>query len=153
MVEVTDMSLDLVTRVPEWERQAEVFERKARALRQMAEAVRVLNGDADRLFGVDEPRPVGTNQYPTREGPRGRDAVRRIVEQRPGEWLVKEIKRVNRENGWPSSDSNIETAVSRMARGGEAVKVPGRKGLYRFGVVTLTPPEIAEDAGEEVRAA
>lgn len=129
------MSADLLSRVPEWEREAEVFEQKARALRQMIEAVQVLNGDAARLLLLDSERPaVGTNQHPTGKGPRGRQAVRAIVSERPGTWLVKDIKRINRERGWPSDDNGIVTAVLRMAKAGEAEKIRGRRGLYRFGV-------------------
>jgi hypothetical protein len=128
------MSADLLSRIPDWEREAEVFEQKARALRQMVEAVRVLNGDAARLLLFEVERPVGTNQYATGNGPRGRQAVRAIVTERPGAWLVKDIKRINRERGWPSADDGIEQAVSRMARAGEAIKVRGRRGLYRFGI-------------------
>jgi hypothetical protein len=131
-----------------------VFERKALALRQMAEAVRVLNGDAERLLAVTHVRtsPVvvtqpalGTNQYPTDIGPRGRTAVRMIVAERPGEWFVRDIKRINRERGWPTDDSGIETAVFRMAKAGEAVKIRGRKGLYRFGAEA--PDEAVTDEG------
>jgi hypothetical protein len=142
------MSTDLLSRIPEWERQADIFEQKAHALRQMAEAVRVLNGDAARLFAVEAAGGIqaegtldekhggrlGINQYSTAHGPRGREAVRQIVADRPGLWLVKDIKRINRERGWPSDDAGIETAVIRMAKKGDAVKVRGRKGVYTFGM-------------------
>jgi hypothetical protein len=128
------MAIDLVERVPEWEREAETYEQKARALRQMIDAVRVLNGDAARLFAV----PVAvaesgtrTNQYAPDEGPRGRDAVRRIVSERPGIWRVADIKSEVRRRGWPSSGAAIETAIKRLNSDGEAVWV-GR-GAYRFG--------------------
>ena len=134
------MSQDLLSRIPEWEREAEVFERKAHALRQLIESVRVLNGDAARLFALPETRPVGANQYPTGKGPRGRDAVRAIVATRPGRWLIKDIKRVNRDNGWPSDDNGIETAVIRMAKAGECVKIPGRRGYYDFGGAASSAP-------------
>jgi hypothetical protein len=130
------MSQDLLSRIPQWENEAEVFERKAHALRQLIESVRVLNGDAERLFALHEASPVpavGRNQYPTSQGPRGREAVRAIVAARPGSWLVRDIKRVNSANGWPSDDAGIETAVIRMAKKGECVKIPGRRGLYKFG--------------------
>src|SRR5438876_641949 len=127
MVGGDGMSQDLLSRIPDWEREADVFEQKARAPRQLVEAVRVLNGDAPRLLGLgDSARStVGTNQYATDEGPRGREAVRQIVAERPGVWRVSEIKQVNRERGWPSHDEGIETAVIRMAKAGEAVKLVG----------------------------
>ena len=146
------MSTDLLSRIPEWEREAEVFEQKARALRQMADAVRVLNGDAARLFGEETVAGVRTNQYPTDRGPRGREAVRRITSERPGKWLVKDIKRINREFGWPSSDDSIVTAVVRMAAAGEATKIPGRKGLYEFGITRTEVRSPVTGATSEGRA-
>jgi len=140
------METDLLARVPEWEREAARFEQKAHALRQMIEAVRVLNGDAARLFGVTTATP-GVNQYSTEVGPRGRDAVRRITSQRPGVWLVRDIKRINRENGWPSSDSSMETAVARLAAAGEAEKVSGKKGMYRFGAEAPSEAVTTEEGG------
>jgi hypothetical protein len=123
------MPIDLLDRIPEWEREAERFEAKARALRQMVESVQVLNGDANRILGLGE--ISRTNQYSTAEGPRGRDAVRRITSERPGIWRVADIKKVNRERGWPSNDTALETAVVRLAANGEAVKI--KKGTYSFG--------------------
>ena len=127
------MSHDLLLRIPQWEREAESFERKAHALRQLIESVRVLNGDAARLFDLPEvdaaPDP---SPKPEEEGPRGRAAVRAIIAGRPGAWLVRDIKRINRENGWPSDDAGIETAVIRMARSGECIKIKGRRGFYDF---------------------
>ncbi len=148
---MTVMENDLLARVPEWEREAARFEQKAQALRQMVEAVRVLNGDAARLFGATASTPV-VNQYSTEAGPRGREAVRRITAERPGVWLIRDIKRINRENGWPSSDSSMETAVARLAASGEAVKVPGRKGAYRFGP-EIGPRATSEGIGQGVRLA
>jgi len=149
------MNTDLLSRIPDWTREAEVFEQKAHALRQMIEAVLVLNGDANRLFAVDVAvggSRLGVNQYPTNQGPRGREAVRQITAERPGEWLVKDIKQVNRHRRWPSNDASIETAVVRMAKDGEATKIRGRKGLYRFGTPTESVPRgTGAGANEEVR--
>jgi hypothetical protein len=124
------METDLVTRIPEWEREAVKFEEKARALRQLIEAVQVLNGDAARLLSVRS--LSGSNQYSNESGPRGRDAVRQITAERPGLWFIRDIKKINRERGWPSKDGSIETAVFRMSQKGEAHSA-GKKGLYRFG--------------------
>jgi hypothetical protein len=133
------METDLLARVPEWEREADVFEEKARALRQMAEAVRVLNGDAARLFALPAPT-AAVNQYATGRGPRGREAVRAIVSERPGRWFVRDIKQINRQRRWPSDDAGIETAVIRMAKAGEAKRIAGRRGYYDFGALAPTGP-------------
>lgn len=142
-LEVTTMPLDLLHRIPEWEKEAARFEEKARALRQMIDSVRVLNGDAARILALGAVQR--TNQYSTDEGPRGRDAVRRITAESPGEWRVADIKRINRERGWPSTDSALDTAVARLAASGFAVKV--KKGTYRFGAEAPTEAVTDEEGG------
>lgn len=137
------MPSDLLDRIPEWEKEAERFEEKARALRQMVESVRVLNGDAARILALGDVRR--TNQYSTDEGPRGREAVRRITAEKPGLWRVADIKRVNRERGWPSSDTALETAVARLAADGLAVKV--KKGTYKFGADAPNEAVTHEEGG------
>jgi hypothetical protein len=124
------MSSDLLDRLPQWELEADALEAKARALRQMVEAVRVLNGDAARLF--DQIHSNGLRTYPGEPKPRGREAVRRIVSERPGIWRVQEIKQQVKDRGWPSSPSAIETAVKRLSLDGEAKWVS--RGVYQFGL-------------------
>ena len=118
---MTEAQIDLVSLIPEWEREAQDFEAraegmlaKAAALRQMVESVRVLNGDASRLFQLAiEPSPAPfpvlprTTRFDPKDGPRGRDAVRLIVGERPGVWKARDIKRINAERGWPSGVWNI----------------------------------------------
>jgi hypothetical protein len=149
---MTETQIDLVSLIPEWEREAESFESraaellaKAAALRQMVESVRVLNGDASRLFqfALDPAQtdvdvvPVlpRTSRFDPKDGPRGRDAVRRIVAERPGVWKVRDIKRISASRGWPSPPSALETAVQRLERDGEATRLG--KGVYRFGTTAL----------------
>jgi hypothetical protein len=146
---MTETKIDLVGLIPEWEKEAESFETraagmlaKAGALRQMVESVRVLNGDASRLFQLAiEPSPAALPTLPRKrrfdpkDGPRGRDAVRRIVGERPGVWKVRDIKTINAERGWPSKPSSLETAVQRLEKDGEAVRLA--KGVYRFGQPAL----------------
>ena len=122
------MTDDLLDRLPELERQAEECERQARALRQIIEGVRALNGDAAHVLGL--PSETGRNQYTPAAGPRGRSAVREIVSERPGDWKLKAIKSEVRQRGWPSSPEAVDTAVKRMHADGEAVRVG--HGIYRF---------------------
>jgi hypothetical protein len=128
------MPADFIARLPELEQAAKEHERKARALRQIIEGVRALNGDAVRLLSNEtEGGADRVNQYKPEDGPRGREAVRQIVAERPGIWRVADIKREVQLRGWPSPMTAIDTAVARMAAAGEAEKIPGRKGLYKFG--------------------
>jgi hypothetical protein len=69
---------DLITRLPDLEREAEEYESRARALRQIVAGVRALNGDAE---GITDQRFVEQNgtvfvaSPMDDDGPRGRDAV------------------------------------------------------------------------------
>ena len=128
---------DLTHKIPEWEREAQEHERKAHALRQIIEGVRALNGDAGRLFGfTPKPAVVAPERYRSDDGPRGRDAVRRIAAERPGTWKVKDMKAEIIARGWPDPGTGTEAAMKRLAASGEATKVG--QGLYRF-----DPPSVA----------
>ena len=133
------MTTDLLARIPDLEREAQEYERKAHALRQIIEGVRALNGDASRLFPPPTPvvqsRTVVATRFPREDGPRGREAVRLIVSQRPGVWKLVDIKREVQRRGWPSSSAAIDTAVGRLQKDGEASWV--KKGVYRFVVPAL----------------
>jgi hypothetical protein len=123
------MTVDLIDRLPELEREATEYERKARAIRQIIEGVRTLNGDAARLLST--PPPFGdADTTPPDCLPRGREAVRLIVATRPGVWRVRDIKAENSRRGWPSSVGSIETAVQRLEISGLAKRL--RKGVYDF---------------------
>jgi hypothetical protein len=119
--------MELFERLPELEVQAEDFERKARALRQIIEGVKALNGDAAALLDS----PLHINGGPGDKPPVGRDAVRRIVADRPGVWKVKDIKREAKARGFPISAAGVEKAVMRLAETGEAHREG--YGAYRFG--------------------
>jgi hypothetical protein len=144
------MSSDLIARLPEWEAEADQHDQKARALRQLIDAVRILNGDAERLLTLS---PNGDS--PPEGFPRGREAVRRITRERPGIWRVRDIKAEVVKRGWPSSASAIETAVKRLQIDGEAEWI--KKGHYRFGgeVEPVFDPTLGteSEATEEVRTA
>ena len=139
------MTIDLLAQIPEWEREASSHERKARALRQIIEGVRTLNGDAARLFGIDALMAASSLSEEPAEAPRGRAAVRRIVAERPGPWKVIEIKRQIQMRGWPYSASGVEAACRRLVADGEAERIT--KGVYRFGAHA---PDVTD---EEVLAA
>jgi hypothetical protein len=139
---------DLTAKLPEWEREAQEHERKARALRQIIEGVRALNGDAARLFGVQvaTQRASSTPVVPA-DVPRGRAAVRRIAAERPGVWKVSEMKAEIIARGWGDPGTGTEAAMKRLAASGEAEKIG--HGTYRFGPINGSNELIpATEAGE-----
>ena len=124
------MAIDLVTRVPEWEAQAEEYERKAQALRQIVAGVRALNGEAQIILGSPVP-----NAAPDIVRPRGRTAVLELLAERePGvDWQLAEIKRILIEREWAPSEKAVEVAVKRTVSDGNVEPVGhDRSGIYRL---------------------
>lgn len=141
------MKEQLLAQLPGMEQEAEALERRADAIRQIVSGIRALNGEVSlTLFnnpGRDShengPRSNGNGHETGEDGPRGREAVRLIMAERPGNWTIKRIKATIKERGWPSSPKAIETAVHRLHRDGTVIWV--RKGVYKLA-----------DEGEEVAA-
>src|SRR5215208_2672952 len=102
--EVQPMTVDLAARVPLWEQEADEYERRARALRQMVAAVRMLNGEANEVLtsrSFDAHRTTFEIAPRTPNAPRGPTAVLQIMFDRPGyEWKVVELKREMLRRGW-----------------------------------------------------
>ena len=126
------MTADLLARLPEMERQARDHELRAQALRQIIAAVRALNGHAAE---VTDPRFVEQNgtvfvaQPLDESGPRGREAVLRVMAEDPGrEWKVIELKRELLRRGWAPTPKAVEATISRMREAGELQ--PSRYGHY-----------------------
>jgi hypothetical protein len=144
--EVAVMTTDLTSRVPQMEREAAEHEKKARALRQIIAGIRALNGQAE---GISEPRFVEQNgvvfvaQALARNGPRGRDAVLRVMSERPGHtWKVIELKRDILGRGWSPSPKAVEANLKRMRKTGEVV-CP-RYGYYQL----ASPPFVSATTAE-----
>src|SRR5712691_7577854 len=84
--ELAAVTADLISRLPDMEREAAEHEAKARALRQIIAGIRALNGHAQ---GITEPRFVEQNgtvfvaQALDPAGPRGRQAVLRVMSENP----------------------------------------------------------------------
>jgi hypothetical protein len=124
------MTTDLTARLPDpadLVAEAETLERKAQALRQVAEGIKALNGDAAALLHGAAPERHGNGNG----GPLGQEAVRLIVADHPGVWKVSDLKAEARKRGYPISDTGVEKAVRRMLDAGEAKKAG--YGRYRFG--------------------
>jgi hypothetical protein len=125
---------DLITRLPDLEREAEEYESRARALRQIVAGVRALNGDAE---GITDQRFVEQNgtvfvaSPMDDDGPRGRDAVLKVMSQRPNHiWKVIELKRELLRRGWAPSPKAVEANLKRMRELGD-VECP-RYGYYKL---------------------
>jgi hypothetical protein len=133
-VEEGEMTVDLVARLPEMERQADEHERAARALRQIVAGVRALNGHAAE---ITEPRFVEQNgtvfvaQAQDARGPRGREAILRVMSEDPRRtWKVIELKREILARGWAPSPKAVEANLKRMRELGD-VECP-RYAYYRL---------------------
>lgn len=128
------MTSDLISRLPDLEREADEYEERARALRQIVAGVRALNGDA---HDIREPRFVEQNGTVfvasplDAAGPRGRDAVIAVMSERPGKtWKVIELKRELLRRGWAPSPKAVEANLKRMRGLGDVV-CP-RYGYYKL---------------------
>ena len=117
--------------------------REAARLRELVERGRELGGDAlaelGALLGSETTSNGHTSGRPAHV-PRGREAVRRIVRDRPGIWTLSELREEMRTRGWFTSSKGLEVAVVRLCEAGECRRVS--KGRYEF------PPERGEGAIE-----
>ena len=133
----------LTASLPEMERAAAEHEAKARALRQIIAGIRSLNGHAD---GITEPRFVEQNgtvfvaQAHDPNGPRGREAVRRVMVEHPERtWRVIELKREILGRGWAPSPKAVEANLKRMREAGEVI-------CPRYGYYKLAPIDAEREA-------
>lgn len=138
---------DLTAQLPEMERVAAEYEAKAHALRQIIAGIQALNGGAE---GIRDPRFVEQNgtifvaQPPDPDGPRGREAVFRVMRERPlHTWKVIELKREILRRGWAPSPKAVEANLKRMRQAGDVI-------CPRYGYYKLAPDGVEEagvDAG------
>jgi hypothetical protein len=137
------------------EEQAAALEREATALRKLSEAASALGEDRVRAFlapmlngnghhnghvADDVPPPP----EPPEDVPRGRDAIRLIVQRRPGLWSLTDLRAEMKRLGWFTSNKGIDVAVSRLAASGEARRVG--KGRYEFSAPDRKEGAIESDA-------
>jgi hypothetical protein len=124
------------------EREAEEAELRAAAYRKIIEAARVLGdeGIAHLRTLVEPPEGNGGNGHaalapaatpdPPEDEPRGREAVRRIVHERPGLWALSDLRAEMKRRKWFTSNKGVDVAVTRLVASGEARRVG--KGRYEF---------------------
>lgn len=139
------MTSDLLARLPAMEREAEQHEARARALRQFVAAVRALNGHAADISDARFVEQNGTVFVAARldeSGPRGREAVRRVMAERPTHvWKVIELKRELLSRGWAPTPKAVEANLKRMRELGEVV-CP-RYGYYKLADSSAAMPKTA----------
>lgn len=127
------------------ERQLAVAESKAEAWRRIVEGLHGLNGDAP-LFVM--PESTGEEVEPTemtvtvtrvQNGrPKGMQAIRRLVAERPGIWTLREFHEEFLTRGWQHTDDKrkfhaaVDSAVYRLSDLGEGRKVA--PGTFEFPV-------------------
>jgi hypothetical protein len=130
-------------------REMEAAERRAALLRKQIEIVREVGveGVADMLGlkvttngnGNGHAKPTngtgaetaGTVPVAVEEKtPRGREAVRIIVRERPGVWTLQRLRAEMKRRGWFTSNKAVEVAVTRLMALGECRRVG--KGRYDF---------------------
>lgn len=127
---------------------AEDAERQAERFRQMAEFAEKLGDEGLAEFvamiessGI-EANGNGNDHEMAEKVPRGREAVRSIVSERPGIWTLKDLRAEMERREWFTSRKGLEVAASRLCADGEGRRI-GR-GRYMF------PAESDLLRGEEV---
>jgi hypothetical protein len=124
------------------QQRAAEMEQAAAAMRKLVEAAQelgeervrdllapMLNGNGDHNgHAIEEPLslPIPTDD----DGPRGREAIRLIVAERPGIWALVDLREEMKRRGWFASNKGVDVAVTRMSAKGEARRVG--KGRYEF---------------------
>jgi hypothetical protein len=140
------MPNDLVSKLPQYEREAEEYERKAHALRQIIAGIRSLNGDAEAILtGVSfaSHRTRFDVALPTGKGPRGPRAVLEIMREADAaqDWKVIDLKREMLRRGWAPTPKAVEASVKKLRELKEIVPV-------KYGVYRLAPEDRSERNGE-----
>lgn len=118
---------ELLVKLPQLEREAEEYERKAHALRQIIAGVRSLNGEAEAILtGVsfEAHRTKFDLGVPTAGSPRGQEAVLRVMNEEPDRaWKVVELKREMLRRGWSPSPKAVEASIKKLRELGKIESV------------------------------
>lgn len=117
-------------------RTVQVAQKRADALQKIVEGVRELNGHAGEIALQLPVFTLGPASPDAPNAPRGREAVRRAVAERPGIWTLSEVVESLRVRGWLTNRKATEVAVHRMVNTGEARRIG--HGTYEFPAVPAT---------------
>lgn len=115
---------------------AEALEREAAAVRKLIEAAEQLGDEQvvalfTRTNGNGNGHTNGNGHIEVPEdAPRGREAIRVIVREKPGVWTLANLRAELQRRGWFTSNKGVDVAVTRLTRSGEAKRVG--KGRYVF---------------------
>jgi len=112
-------------------REVEDAERRLTALNKIAEGLRDLNGHAADALGEGTMQiafSLPVEKVP--KSPRGREAIRLVVKERPGIWTLAELREELKRRDWFTSNKAVEVAAKRLRTSGEARYV--RPGVYEF---------------------
>jgi hypothetical protein len=137
---------EAMTLVGTLEEQAQTLERDAAAMRKLVDATRDLGEERVAALlalvvrnGNDVGNGNGHTQHeslvltpsdPPEGLPRGREAIRLIVRERPGLWTLRDLRAEMKRRGWFTSNKGVDVAVTRLVASGEAMRVG--KGRYEF---------------------
>ena len=124
--------------VAKLERRAEDAAKEAARLARMVELARELGDEGVAelvtLLGSETSNgnghTNGNGHPPAEKAPRGREAIRRIVRERPGVWTLAELRAEMKRRGWFTSNKGVEVAVVRLCDAGECRR--DGKGRYVF---------------------
>lgn len=121
------------------EQQAQEAAETAARMEKMATVVRELGEDglAELVALINATAPANGNGNGNghtaiaKRVPKGREAVRRIVRERPGIWTYQELRAAMQREGWFTTDSGLEAAAKRLCDfNGEGRRIG--KGRYVF---------------------
>jgi hypothetical protein len=105
-------------------------ERRRVALQKIADGLRDLNGHAADALASDSQLAFTLPVEKLPKQPRGREAIRLIVRERPGIWTLAQLREELKRQGWFTSNKAVEVAAKRLRQNGEARFV--RPGVYEF---------------------
>lgn len=147
---MTELDLSL----PELERQAEEFEMKAHAIRQIIAGYRTLNGDAAAILtrrSFEAHRTAFEIAPPAQNGLRGPRAVLHVMAEAPHrDWKVIELKREMLRQGLAPTPKAVEASVKRLREDGRII--PTTYGHYKLADPAAETSASNEQAdAEEVR--
>jgi hypothetical protein len=124
-----------MTALARLQEQAAEATRQAERLNKMVELARELGDEGlAELVALVGPQAGKTNRNGNghtpvaTDAPRGREAVRRIVRERPGIWTLADLRAEMEKRGWFTSRSGLEAAAKRLCDvNGEGRRLgPGR---------------------------
>lgn len=139
---------DLERQAEEYEANAEKFQAKAAAIRQIIAGINALNGDARHILTrrFEAHKTLFEMRSPDDGGPRGPKAVLKVMRSDPHRvWKVVEVKREMLRRGWAPTPKAVEASIKRLRESGELLN-------SGYGYYKLPPAQEASEEPEEAIA-